>query len=737
MGSVWTVLQQTSQYVTLLGPLAGRHVGSVFPLVTAIAKLVDEQGQSYCAKVHQAMYDSNPQQTESLISIHQALRIPGNAIDDRSTDERDIRGNPGTQSSRLGQHILPFFFDGSKCYYKLFPITDAEASTLPSVTFSSDMAYDISSTSPSRRLPSTSSKVDWKYNLGFPPDHVVEHTLKATTQLVATIESETREMMRDHFKTRIPELKYPRRSDTACLDTFFSSIKSVRGYTCWNLFCFKESGLDFPILMRRRSQSPSTLLPFIQECGIPKILRSDNAPEFKSDAIKRQLAKFQIDTEFTEPHHPNENLAERRGGMLKSAVVHLLQVTGAPVDYWCFALEYVAHVRSFLARRRLNWRTPYERHFGDTPDISVFRFAFWSPVWYYTPRAKFPQSKMLPARFIGIAKNAGDAFCYLILTDFEDETKPPRVLTRSVVRQRYPQQQAPIVKQKSTKGDRDLIFFKSDGKTILPSVDDPDINTEMSQIPSDPGKSSHTLPEVSPDPVDHFDSSVLEVYGPVLKRPRLNGESTQNTSNPNSSILPKSLESPQNVSNPSKLVESHLPKSLESTQKASNPSKLVESVHFDSNPNESNLSNLVESRQNDSNQLKTVKSVQNESNPDDSKQSFSKPSLVTDVEVAEEFPVDDVNTALLSMVDCEVESDLFDCILSHTYQDGILMATIKWSTGDNSEYPFHLVKQDFPLQLAEYIRRHSPSLDSDVPPISGKYKCWSQHFLCSYQKIIH
>ena len=94
--------------------------------------------------------------------------------------------------------------------------------------------------------------------------------------------------------------------------------------------------------------------------------------------------------------HPNQNLAERHGGSLKAALVHLLHLTGAPLTYWCFALEYVSFVRQHLARRSLDWRSPYERHWGDTPDISVFRFPFWSEVWYYSPSNQFPQSKMLP-----------------------------------------------------------------------------------------------------------------------------------------------------------------------------------------------------------------------------------------------------------------------------------------------------------------------------------------------------
>ena len=57
----------------------------------------------------------------------------------------------------------------------------------------------------SRRRPVTAATdtMDWKKRLGFTPDHVVDKTLRATTQLVPTVEAETREIMCDHFQTRL------------------------------------------------------------------------------------------------------------------------------------------------------------------------------------------------------------------------------------------------------------------------------------------------------------------------------------------------------------------------------------------------------------------------------------------------------------------------------------------------------------------------------------------------------
>ena len=150
----------------------------------------------------------------------------------------------------------------------------------------------------------------WKYCLGFIPDHVVDKTLSATMQMVDTVEAETREHMRDHLVSRLPELNVHRINDTACVDTFFSSITSVRGFTCWTQYYFLKSGFDAVYLMRRRSQGPSTLPKMVTDCGAPNQIRSDNAPEFKGRTWMTYLRKHQIQSSFTEAYHPIENPCE-------------------------------------------------------------------------------------------------------------------------------------------------------------------------------------------------------------------------------------------------------------------------------------------------------------------------------------------------------------------------------------------------------------------------------------------
>ena len=92
----------------------------------------------------------------------------------------------------------------------------------------------------------------WKSCLGFPTDKVLANTLEATTQLRAEpVEMENRDFPRQHRKKRLPSLhvrRIPGRVDT---DTFYSTVKSKRKYTCVQLFVCVESKFVFIRCMKR------------------------------------------------------------------------------------------------------------------------------------------------------------------------------------------------------------------------------------------------------------------------------------------------------------------------------------------------------------------------------------------------------------------------------------------------------------------------------------------------------
>ena len=117
----------------------------------------------------------------------------------------------------------------------------------------------------------------WRARLGYPTFEVTKATLDHTTNFVQTLQAETREYMKDHFKTRVWALRPRRINDVCYSDTFFSSICSIRGYKCFQLFAFKHSKYDKISLMRREASAPEAYEDLIRSIGAPNKTITDNA----------------------------------------------------------------------------------------------------------------------------------------------------------------------------------------------------------------------------------------------------------------------------------------------------------------------------------------------------------------------------------------------------------------------------------------------------------------------------
>ena len=125
--NAWRIIKRTGRDVMMTGAFAGRSMGEVFPVVSAVAKLIGEDGREFAAFAHEALYNSNPEQRESLLSVHQqSLCDINNGIDDGARCEHDIHGNPGMQMARFGTTKVPFFFDGTRCFFAIHRISDDE-----------------------------------------------------------------------------------------------------------------------------------------------------------------------------------------------------------------------------------------------------------------------------------------------------------------------------------------------------------------------------------------------------------------------------------------------------------------------------------------------------------------------------------------------------------------------------------------------------------------------------------
>ena len=73
---------------------------------------------------------------------------------------------------------------------------------------------------------------------------------------------------------------------------------------------------------------------------------------------------------------------------------------------------------------------------GRTPDISIFCFHFWGPIWYYVPGVKAPDTPLKKGRWLGITSSSGDLMTYYIQTEKEPDEGRDVILVRSVLKSR-------------------------------------------------------------------------------------------------------------------------------------------------------------------------------------------------------------------------------------------------------------------------------------------------------------
>lgn len=280
--------------------------------------------------------------------------------------------------------------------------------------------------------------IDWQKTLGNLTDIVAAKTIANTTQFYpCRIESENREYPQQHRQKRLHALHYKRIPGRTCGDTFFSSISSIRGFTCVQLFVATAWDFLWVKVLRRESQVPGAYIDFCKEVGAPNELLTDNSKVQSGRKFQEINRKNKTDHNYTTPHCQNQNLAERKIQDVKHKAIMLLYSSDAPLSFWCFAVKYIVDCLNHTAKQSLNWQVPQTLRSSNTVDISVFRFYFWQPIEFLSPKIKFPGCKWQKGRFVGIAWNHGDPFTYRIWTEPDDGGwKAGEELVRNVVRPR-------------------------------------------------------------------------------------------------------------------------------------------------------------------------------------------------------------------------------------------------------------------------------------------------------------
>ena len=448
-GNAWKVLHDTGEKVTCNNYIVTEkeQVPLTLPIVSAMTCIVpeDPNEEPILLIVHQACYHANPGQVESLCLPYQAEQH-GVRFDLTPKHRLNGRGENGLQKMTIEEKDIPLLFDGRKMFVRIRKPTKIEIESLPSYELTAPDVFVPDTTSdhdnitsrrknmrkPYKIYPGGYSLAEWRKRLALAPEDVVRKTFAATTQYATSVEAENRIIGRRHYKPRFSFLKENRLNDIFHSDTFFPSSNTLNGHTCSQLFLGKQTDYMKVYPMKTESHAFRALQDFSRNVGLPKGIKTDNA----ATEVGRQWTNYcrdhRIDTSFTEPHSPWQNYSEQGIGELGRMVKRCMREFDAPLSrhHWC--QKWCADVRNHLASRKLDWRTPSEKLFGHTPDISMFRFYFWQPIEYYDPECKQPDHGWRPGRFLGIAWDHGDRLTFYI--EVKSKSNRPIVLIRSTVR---------------------------------------------------------------------------------------------------------------------------------------------------------------------------------------------------------------------------------------------------------------------------------------------------------------
>ena len=96
---------------------------------------------------------------------------------------------------------------------------------------------------------------------------------------------------------------------------------------------------------------------------------------------------------------------------------------------------------------------------------------------------------------------------------------------------------------------------------------------------------------------------------------------------------------------------------------------------------------------------------------------------------------EDTTHHLEQLAEDDLQDDLFEKVMSHTWDNGILILEIEWKMGETSSSPFTIMKRDYPYAVAHYILNNSVgTLDGRYA--SGRYMRWARGFLRQVNRTI-
>ena len=175
--------------------------------------------------------------------------------------------------------------------------------------------------------------------LGNCPEAIALKTIEATTQLRdGTLDMDQREIPRMNRQKRGVPYAQRRLEGRTDSDTFFSSVKSIRGFKCVQLFVHLITQFLWIGLLRREKDNHGAYQDFIREVGTPNMLLTDNAKSQVGHKWRETPRSNLTQQRCSAPDKQNQKQSERKIGDVKRRTAYTLFASQAPILFWCCCL---------------------------------------------------------------------------------------------------------------------------------------------------------------------------------------------------------------------------------------------------------------------------------------------------------------------------------------------------------------------------------------------------------------
>jgi hypothetical protein len=170
-------------------------------------------------------------------------------------------------------------------------------------------------------------------------------------------------------------------------------VESFSGhYKYFDLFSFKSSRWLSVLFKKKKNEFYDNLKQIIFDCSVMKEeiqeIQTDDAELYKSVDMNIILRDAKIKQRYTAAYESSSNgWIEREMRSVLEKARTIMNIYDCPLRFWNYAIDTAVYLINRTPRQSLEWKTPYEKVYGEIPDISNL-VPFYSPGICYISKAE-------------------------------------------------------------------------------------------------------------------------------------------------------------------------------------------------------------------------------------------------------------------------------------------------------------------------------------------------------------